>query len=109
MTSLIYLLQEKVSKLVMNSKAYELDPEGVKSLWSRIENITFSLEPRQQQLGLGKKVSVSLENETNKILSMRVKEPIHTLDIWHFCCFRESQLIFLTTVIWRMQNWLRNF
>ena len=45
-----------MEKLILNSKAHELDPHGMKALWERIKGLVFSLEPRQQQLGLGEKV-----------------------------------------------------
>ena len=47
-----------MEKLILNSKAHELDPHGVKALWERIKGLVFSLEPRQQQLGLGEKVKI---------------------------------------------------
>ena len=45
-----------MEKLILNSKAHELDPQGMKALWERIKGLLFSLDPRQQQLGLGEKV-----------------------------------------------------
>ena len=45
-----------MEKLIFNSKAHELDPQGVKTLWERIKKFVFSLDPRLQQLGLGEKV-----------------------------------------------------
>ena len=47
-----------MEKLILNSKAHELDPHGMKALWERIKGLVFSLEPRQQQLGLGEKVKL---------------------------------------------------
>ena len=46
-----------MEKLVLSSKAHELDPQGMKALWERIKGLVFSLDPRQQQLGLGEKVN----------------------------------------------------
>ena len=47
-----------MEKLILHSKAYDLDPDGVKTLWNRIKHLMFSLEPRQQELGLGEKVRI---------------------------------------------------
>jgi len=47
-----------LDKLITASAAGKADPEGIKSLWNRVADPMYSLEPREKQLGLGKEVHI---------------------------------------------------
>lgn len=50
------LLQEKLERVILGSKAAQQNPAEVRSLWQTCGELMFSLEPRLRHLGLGKEV-----------------------------------------------------
>uniref|UniRef100_K7F547 Dipeptidyl peptidase 3 n=1 Tax=Pelodiscus sinensis TaxID=13735 RepID=K7F547_PELSI len=49
------LPKDKLQQLIWQSQAFQEQPEEMESLWGRCGELMFSLDPRQRQLGLGKK------------------------------------------------------
>ena len=43
--------------MIFASAASKADTKGIKSLWSRVADRMFSLEPNEKRLGLGKEVN----------------------------------------------------
>ncbi|XP_069064068.1 dipeptidyl peptidase 3 [Pleurodeles waltl] len=57
------LPKERLKELVFNSAAFHQHPEEIKSLWETYGELLYSLEPRQQSLGLGDKGTTTYFSE----------------------------------------------
>ena len=54
----VFVWQDKLEAIVLNSAATAADPGGMGGLWNTVKDKMYSLSDKEKELGLGDKVSV---------------------------------------------------